>query len=632
MQPRQSQPQYPYLEGSPNPQRDPDPDWKEILAGIFVAVCVIAAAAGLMWWLFIAGYVMYAIYVVGVALGLVLVWRIRGSLLQWSIHLANLLLTILAVLLNIVGLLLDNGLYLIWSLVEINVLVIAAAFGSLMQSTRQVIKAVSNLFNLMLRGFGFGNGKPPGGPPPVGSSPEGEPEGNWFGLVLVLLLITFSIESITGILSWLLAFATSVVVLALVSLTDRALGNTLGLNLAFSLAFQAIRQRIYDSTFFAVPILAEVTSDRSSSAFLRESQVRAWMRTADYAVRFERFIDLPDSLAKKEAFLRPDWIELDAIAARTQHAQLLTQRGDPTLLARRLMELLTALAWDRYVETGEMIEIPILHLIPDRWGTTLGWRVALEMSRASLEIYRQLLREFRFWTSLRVDWIPPRGAVMLGLSPGNSCKASGKLGSLGGKIKLNGEEYGLTCAHVLSKGCSCVYTGVELDNRNAPDVAILNINASNQCYSIPNATIFEYGLTIPDSYVEHHVQATPIVKLNARHPGCEGKYHGKLEMSATWRGQPMIEFDNVMIQIDLRMYFYQLLLNPFRSAFSNAGDSGCSVVDRTQKTWFGVLVRRDKIGLNYYAIEPKSALKYLEDITRNVVQQTLVNSKSYAES
>ena len=543
-----------------------------------------------LWALFIAGA--YLIYFVLVSLGILfrLVWSIV-TLVFWAV----------------------------WKGVTMLASAVVPALRSMVRLLFRIRFAIADVLlvvfqaaQLILRYVGSGGRKPPNGRRPTGGQPQGDPEGPWLGLWIIIGSALFVTLSLLGVPQLTAAIVSTLSSLLLVSVFDLLSGNTLGLNLAIFLGVNAVVQRLYEAGILGQPIVEGRDLERIQIAVNQRRDVLL-RRLNSKRPSNKRFFEVPQPLQDHRALRVTEWLgveessNLSAFQRNLLHAQ-----SDRILIGYRLLDLITALAWIHFFERGEQIELPVLHMVPDRRRTQFGWRVDLEMGRDALNFYLPRLREYEDWLAIRIHWIPPRGRVLLNGALKNMCKRSDTLGSVGGRIALGGSEYGMTCAHIFERGCACVDARTDPQDINRPDLGLIPTGGtpSASCYEVPREAVSDFK--IPDHSRE--LVESKVIKLNGRYRGCEGTVDNTLNFSAKWAKRPRIKFLHVQIKVRLMTYFGRLFINPFQAAFSNAGDSGCWVVDRDGQFWFGVLVSRDGIGLNFQAVEAKESVAYLKNL------------------
>ncbi len=319
-----------------------------------------------------------------------------------------------------------------------------------------------------------------------------------------------------------------------------------------------------------------------------------------YAIRKE-FLEIPPDYKE---FLDNSF-EMSKLAYASQKARLKWQlKEDYLLLAERVNDALITInrKYSSNKETNEECLVKIVKIEEESNDeiNILPWKVIIETTNPSY--YRDKLIEIEnktspSWFGIRVDLVKSTGKTkFLG-----KCKLSGrKEGLLGGVFASNDnqQQYGVTCAHVISQKCASAINPTNTPQDTPIDIALLGVqgypclNNEYKCFNYSNH--LSQCDVASENEIKSFMHNHSIYKQHPKANQVEGVIRHYL--TSTRVNGKDYRFPCVEVVTRVRNYtnyippvIANLLQRLLTRDFAVEGDSGCWVFESSSQLWIGMI-------------------------------------------
>jgi hypothetical protein len=214
-------------------------------------------------------------------------------------------------------------------------------------------------------------------------------------------------------------------------------------------------------------------------------------------------------------------------------------------------------------------------------------------------LYADALAQHSRWLGVPVALAPSPRPELLG-----RCSVGGESdGVVGGAVKVNGDEFGLTCDHVLSQACGSVASRPSPRTAGEPDAALIRPGADCFDFPVPTAGRCSAASVSEVSKLIFR-NGTVVLRRNGR-PGNALTRSYDFAINGREYRFPHVEVG------PQRRGFEAFLPQAMARRFSRAGDSGSWVFDARSGEWVGLLVGGAALVQVSYVAEATPLLIYL---------------------
>jgi hypothetical protein len=285
------------------------------------------------------------------------------------------------------------------------------------------------------------------------------------------------------------------------------------------------------------------------------------------------------------------------------------------LLLERLTDLIILFkSNDKEAPNYPLITLEILKKSERKKGGS-RWKAVIESD--NINYYIDRLKQYQSWIGIAVEALE---VSRFAITPTGKCQASNKQGCIGGYIKVNGMEFGMTCAHVLAPDCgSVVYSKGQnypfYHQRkiyHSPDAALISVNSP--CFPAQG----HYKVSLLPATVAVYITAADSKTVLNKIPLTDWNKKGYISNPGSL--MPMVNgnayrFPHMAIRLLQHRYFFGMLKWPIYSSFSKEGDSGSWITNANRDVWYGMLIGKDDLNISY-VLQSEPLLDYFNYLIR----------------
>lgn len=182
--------------------------------------------------------------------------------------------------------------------------------------------------------------------------------------------------------------------------------------------------------------------------------------------------------------------------------------------------------------------------------------------------------------------------------------AIGGKGQVGGYLRRGPDEYGVTCAHVLSEVCHARAFRMPLSAQTlGPDIGVIR---SSRCFPMPE----KMRQCLPRALGEQDIMGPIAIRMTPGHR-IRGRIEG-ISLAAHYEGRLHV-FPHLQIIAEAGLVFDLLYWPPWKLFFSRRGDSGSWAVTEDGGEWLGVVVGGRPFARLSYAVLADPLLDFLAE-------------------